>query len=174
MTDPLTDIRCGAVIYTPDDDPDGLLWAFAKELQNQGVIVGGVIQDTLRDDDDNFVQMDLVGLQSKRRTKISQNLGSGSTSCLVDTQGVTEASAGIREAIESDAELIMVSKFSGLEADGLGLHDDLLAAIATGKPVLVIVAKRFQPAWDMVAEGCYQIVQPSLQSMRHWWQSLEA
>ena len=143
--------------------------AFARALQARGVRVGGLAQRTTRDDAGRKVGMDLVDLGGGPTHDIMQNLGRDSRACSLDSQGLTEATAVLREALAAGVALIVVSKFSHLEAQGQGLAQDMLTAMAAGVPVLTLVPESHALDWLTFCGPTGHVLAPRLDACWRWW-----
>lgn len=85
-----TPLRIGVVVHDRGDDGEDLLAAFIEELRTRPIRVGGLYQQTVRTTEGPNV-MDVVDVQTGKRIRISQPLGSGSSSCCLDPTGLAEA-----------------------------------------------------------------------------------
>ena len=163
-------LRPGAVIHGPGSlAVDDLLDRFVAELRQRGFRVGGVVQRNYGTTCDCADRMELVDVATGEAFNISQNLGRESQSCRVDPGGVADASQVLRRAIESRVDLLVVNKFAGLEANGKGLADELLAAIAEGIPVLTSVGSRFLNEWQTFTGGFTALLSPDEGALWRWW-----
>ncbi|MGQ9368934.1 DUF2478 domain-containing protein [Azospirillum sp. ST 5-10] len=163
-------LRPAAVVHGPGSrDVDALLEDFAFTLKRRGFRVGGVIQRNFGGGAHCADQMELVDVADERTFGISQDLGRGSTSCRVDPAGVADASQAVRRAVAEHADLILVNKFGGLEAEGGGLAQEILAAMAEGIPVLTSVGSRFLNEWHAATGGYGDLLSPQAESLWRWW-----
>src|ERR1700761_2435121 len=136
--------RFGVVAYPEGGDVEELLARFADSLRGQGVAVGGLLQRSSREANGR-PRMDMIDI------RISQNLGGKSSACCVDLTGVADASAYLRRAIAAAPDLLIINKFSGLEAKGGGLRAEFLDALASGLPVLTGLSERNRAAFAEMA-----------------------
>jgi len=143
--------------------------AFAAALRERGFRVGGLIQQTRRDDSGRKTAMLLHDLDNGRRFTFSQDLGAGSRACSVDETGMAEASASLRQAIAAKADLVVVNKFSHLEAEGRGFHAEILSALAERLPLLTAVHPDTVDAWQTFTGGRGLILPPSEEALWRWW-----
>lgn len=163
-------LRPGAVIHGPGSQGvDTLLDGFAAELKRRGFRVGGLVQRNRGPGDDCAELMELVDVATGRAYDITQRLGRESQSCRVDPTGVAEASQAIRQAVADKVDLLVVNKFAGLESQGDGLSDEMLAAIAEGIPVLTSVGSRYLNEWQTATGGFCDLLSPTAESLWRWW-----
>jgi len=148
---------------------EGLLIAFAQAVAARGLRVGGLAQRTTRDEHGRKVGMDLVDLGGGPTRDILQKLGRESRACSLDSQGLTEATAVLRAALAVGVDLLVVSKFSHLEAQGRGLAQEMLAAMAADIPVLTLVPESHALDWLTVTGGRGQLLEPTLEACWRWW-----
>lgn len=72
------------------------------------------------------------------------------TTCDLDAGGVEAACASLMEQIET-GDLLILSKFGKLEAEGRGLFPVFETAIAEGVPVVTTVSPKHRAAWRAFA-----------------------
>ena len=160
--------RLGVVAYPEGGDVEDLLARFADSLRGQGVAVGGLLQRSSREANGR-PRMEMVDIASGETILISQNLGGKSSACCVDLDGVATASAYLRRAIAQAPDLLVINKFSGLEAKGGGLRAEFLHALASGFPVLTGLSERNRAAFEEMAEGAGDFLDADDQALRDWW-----
>lgn len=159
----------GAVIYPPGKPPEALLAAFAAQLAARGFRLGGLLQDTLRDDTGRKTDMTVTELDTGRKLSIGQALGKAAKACILDSQALAEASGAVRRAIENHADLLFINKFSKSELEGEGLAGEMLAAVAEGVAVLTAVPGVLIEEWTEFTGGQTELIAPSLQALWRWW-----
>jgi molybdate transport system ATP-binding protein len=137
-----------AIVYHPADDVDTLLAAFGHDLLRAGTLVGGIVQRNSKDQAGKLRGMTLIDLMTGQHIGISQTLGTGSAACKLDSGGLAEASRAVLQAIDAEAELIIVNKFSKQEAGGRGLRSEIAAVIESGRPLLTAVPVSCCAAWQ--------------------------
>ncbi len=166
-------IALGAVVTERGHRADELISEFVSDLIKDGVRIGGLIQNNLCDEDGEPAGIELVDIQTRDTYRISQELGKGSASCMVDPAGLAEATKVLREARDKGVKLLVISRFSGLEAEGKGLIDDLMSAVSDGVPVLIVVSQRHLEAWNEATGELSSLLRPIKADLISWWQSLQ-
>ena len=161
-----------AVRYTPQTPIESLLHQAVLALKARGVRLGGVIQHDVSGDSGRICQMQLEDIATGRRIQLSQDLGSGSVSCGVDSSGLADASVAIRNAIDSGADLVLINKFGTQEVEGGGLRDEIGLVVAAGVPLLTAVGERYLEAWEEFTGGEAALLEPSLEAILGWWEAL--
>lgn len=163
-------INLGAVISERGIHADDLIREFVDGLLADGVRVGGLVQSHLPKREDGVPGgIELIDVKTRKSYKISQDLGRESFSCMIDPAGLAEATKVLRTARADNVDLMVISRFSGLEAEGKGLTDDLMSAVSEGVPVLIVVAKRHLEAWTEATGGLGTFLEPSLPALNDWW-----
>lgn len=163
-----------AVVHGPGVLIDELLARFASDLAGRGLKVRGLVQDNRDVVDGCACTMELVDVADGRRYRISQDLGSGSTSCRIDPAGVAAASVALERAATEGAGLVVVNRFGGLERDGKGLAADMLAVMAAGIPLLTAVPERYFQDWQRFSGGLGATLAPRRQALEGWVASIVA
>ena len=161
-------IRFGVVAYPEGGDVETLLADFVSALRSRGVAVGGLLQRSSREANGR-PRMELIDIQSGQSILISQNLGARSSACCVDLNGVASASAVLRRAIATRPDLLVINKFSGLEAKGCGLRAEFLDALASGLPVLTGLSERHRKAFEEMTLGAGDYLDASPDALLAWW-----
>ena len=161
----------GVVAYPEGGDVEALLARFADSLRGQGVAVGGLLQRSSREANGR-PRMDMIDIASGDIIRISQNLGGKSSACCVDLTGVADASAYLRRAIAEAPDLLIINKFSGLEAKGGGLRAEFLDALAGALPVLTGLSDRTRAAFEEMAQGTATFLDATDEALREWWRRL--
>ena len=85
-------------------------------------------------------------------------------------------SAGQAEVVKDGQEyrverpdLVIAEKFGDQEEVGDGLSDDILAVIADGLPILVLVPEPALPRWRDVTGGEIAELPCDAKAIRRWW-----
>jgi molybdopterin-guanine dinucleotide biosynthesis protein A len=164
----LRPIRAGAVVLPPGLDGYALLANFAAELGRQGVLLGGLLQQGSKSQGTPPAEVMMLALDSGERFPIMQKLGPGG-SCAADTQEIAAAAMALRRAIDQRKELILVNKFGSLEAEGGGLADEMMAAMAEGLPLLTTVASSRLEAWLDTCGGLCELLPADAEALWRWW-----
>ena len=132
-----------------DTDADALLARLVVRQQAAGRRVHGLLM-TRPEGRGGCGTMVLVDIATQDNYLVSQPMGSGSSSCRADPQGFARASRVLRDALAAAPapDLVVCNRFGGLEAEGGGFRDELLALMLRGVPLLTVVATRHLPAWQ--------------------------
>jgi len=147
-----------------------LIQAFAEELIERGVRVGGVTQVRLADRSGVMLR----DVASGDFYPISQDLGPGSVACNLDTSELALACAAIERAARGGAQLIVISKFSKQEAGRGGLCDAFRAAMTARVPVIAAVSPHYREEWRAFAGSLAEDVAPERQALAQWWAKINA
>ncbi len=161
-----------AMVAGDGDLVDEMLDAFASRLLAEGVRVRGLVQRY--HGEGCACAMELVDLGSGESWRISQDLGAGSTSCRVDPSGVAAASVVLRRALDERPELVVVNRFGGLEKNGQGLADEMLAVMAEGIPFLTVVGRKNLDAWHAFCGGASEILPADATALQGWFARVRA
>ena len=160
----------GVVAYPDGGDVEALLSSFVDSLRGQGVAVGGLLQHSSREANGR-PRMEMKDIASGEKFLISQNLGRDSSACCVDVGAIADAGGLLRRAIAAKPDLLVINKFSGLEAEGGGLRAEFLEALASGLPVLTGLSERHRDAFEEMAGGAAVYLEPDFKALEAWWSS---
>lgn len=114
----------------------------------------------------------LRSLASGERFAIFQDAGPGSKTCHLDGNGAHAAAVAVRSDIANGCDLVLLSKFGKLEAQGGGLHEAFTAAIEAGVPILTSVSPAFAAAWQDFAASSSIVVPADADRIDAWWQTV--
>ena len=162
-------VALAAVTLAPHDDAAALLRPLVERWRSEGVNVAGLLSPMADAADDtpqrscgSLTLQDLITLDI---FDLSQDLGAGASGCTLDASQLTRAAAGLRHALSTPQrpDLIVLNKFGKLEAQGDGLHGEILAAVEAGVPVLTTVKPECVDAWTAFVGdfGCMLPAEPA-------------
>lgn len=114
----------------------------------------------------------LRSLCDGERFPIFQDLGPSAQACHLSGDGAVMAAAAVRRDIADGCDLVVLSKFGRLEAEGGGLRDAFGAAIEAGLPVLTSVSPKFATAWERFAAPLFVVVPADADRIDAWWQAV--
>jgi len=169
-------VQAAAVIYRSDVHDRRALANFAWELAASGYRVGGMIQEADYDTQGRRVRIDSVDLASSERVTINrptreQLVGGG---CSLDPAALIDSGVPLRRALIDKPELVIVEKFGEQEQSGAGLADDILAVIAEGLPILVLVPEVALESWRELTGGITMELPCDAEALRRWWHERSA
>jgi nucleoside-triphosphatase THEP1 len=141
--------RLAAVVYQSGFKIDDFLARLVNLLRADRIKVAGVLQENARDVAGFCSAMTLVDLTSRRRFKISQDLGSQAQGCRLDARGIAEIGPLLERTLNQDAELIILNRFGKAEAEGGGLRSAFVRAMEAGIPTLTAVRTPYVEAWSL-------------------------
>jgi molybdopterin-guanine dinucleotide biosynthesis protein A len=159
--------QAGAVVLPSGLDAYGLFEDLVAEARRRKIRIGGLLQQGSTSLGTPSAEVMMLDLASGERYPIMQQLGKGG-SCAADTQAIASASVALRRAIDQRCELIMVNKFGSLEAEGGGLADEMMVAMAEGLPLLTTVSTGRLNTWLDFCGGCCELLPADTKSLRRW------
>lgn len=130
-------------------DIQSALWAVAQGLIASGHRVAGMVERPAALKRDSL----LADVSGDARCCIFQDLGAGAQSCTLDAAALTQASGLVEAAVTEATELLVLSKFGKLEADGGGFRAAIGKALLLDVPVLTSVNPAFDAAWQDFTGG---------------------
>ena len=171
-----TRIQAAAVVFRDGEHDRRALADFARELADSGCRLGGMVQQSVFDDRGRRTRIDSVDLATGGRVMINDpgRLPPGSKECTLDTAALADAGAPLRRSLLDRPDLVIAEKFGDQEETGAGLADDILAVIAEGLPILVLVPEPALPAWREVTGGGIAEVPCEAGALRRWWYNRDA
>ncbi len=161
--------RIGALQGASTAEIQKLLARFAERRSREGLRVAGMIEEPAADPDCICGALVLRDAASGTLIPITQNLGPGSTACRLDSAGLAAACQAAVQSIDQGADLVVLSKFGKIEAEGGGLLDAFRAAAEAGIPCLTGVAPPFAALFLDYAGGFSQWIEPGDSALERWW-----
>lgn len=170
LKDDLLQASVAAVLYDRADPIEKLMATVAARLRADAIHVGGLVQHNLRLAGRTHCCFEFEDLISGARYPLTQNLGSASQSCALDTTALAEASCALRQAVIDRVQIVIVNKFGEQEATGHGMRNEMMQIVTAGIPLLTSVSRRHLPQWlDFVGDYA-QLLAPSLAPVLSWAQ----
>jgi hypothetical protein len=148
-----------------------LLGAFAERRRREGFRVAGAIEVPVPAGACFCGSQALKDLTTGALFPITLDLGIGSTACKLDANGLTEACQSVFQAVSQGADLVVLSKFGKVEAEGSGFLDVFSAAAAAGIPCVTGVAPSYAAPFLRYAGGYSQWIGAEVSSLDRWWAS---
>ncbi|MER2606227.1 MAG: DUF2478 domain-containing protein [Siculibacillus sp.] len=170
MTDDISDAdRLGAILYHPDVEIEPILAEVHATLAARGVLrIGGVVPREGEVLANGRRAMLLEDVTSGIATNISQELGAGADSCILDIDGLTRARTAISAAIEAGVDLVLVGKFAKQEIAGHGVREEIGQAVAAGTPTLVALRETRIDDWRAFAGDDFTALPPDVAAIVAW------
>jgi len=165
------DMQVAAVVFRYDEDDRRALADFARELAGKGCRIGGMVQESVFDNQGRRTHIDSVDLATGDRIMVNQpsrNWPDGHD-CTLDTAALADAGAPLRRALVDRPDLVIAEKFGDQEETGAGLADEILAVIAEGLPILVLVPEPALASWREVTGGEIAELPCEAGALRRWW-----
>ena len=130
-----------------------------------------MVQESSFDDQGRRTHIDSVDLATGQRVMINQpsRLFPDGKECTLDTAALADAGAPLRRALADRPDLVVAEKFSEQEESGAGLADDIMAVIAEGLPILVLVPEPALACWREVTGGGIAELPCEAGALRRWW-----
>jgi nucleoside-triphosphatase THEP1 len=158
-----------AIQYERDFDINGTLRKVVKNLQEKGVMVGGVLQESEFHPNGRCAQLDIVDIRTGKTERITQDRGRESRGCKLDPRGLAAISHCITDAIDADVDLVIINKFGRAESEGDGLLFCIADAISAGVPILTTVREPYVAAWNLYHGGLAIELPPKIDTILHWY-----
>lgn len=113
-------------------------------------------------------EMMLENVASGEAAVISQDLGAGAESCILDSDGFTRSRSAIAAAIAEAVDLVFIGKFGKQEAEGHGVREEIGQAMVAGIPTLVAMRSSTREAWEAFAGSDWIELEPDVDGIVAW------
>lgn len=158
-----------AVIYEPGREIEPVLGDAIEALGRGGKVrIGGVVPRWGRPLSNDRREMLLEEIGSGVAMTISQDLGPGADSCILDTDGLTRSRLAISAAVARGVDVVFVGKFAKQEAAGGGVREEIGEALSAGIPTLVALREAQLEAWSSFAGDDWTRLDPTVESIVSW------
>nr|WP_114389295.1 DUF2478 domain-containing protein [Notoacmeibacter marinus] len=143
-----------AVVSSPvPGQVNAVLSNVALYLEQRSWRLAGLVQSDVDRPDRRHADMHVRVLPNGETFRISQDLGSNSRGCRLDTASLEAAVGIVTETMSGDIDLLIVNKFGKQEAQGGGFHALIGEAVLRGIPVLTAVNNLNRAAFDDFSGG---------------------
>jgi nucleoside-triphosphatase THEP1 len=139
-----------AVVAGEGESVQSLFAAMARKWQSDGLRVAGLVAEPHALPDRSCTAGILRNVASGEPFAMYLETAPAGTSCHLDADHVEAACTSILDQLR-DADIVVLSKFGKLEAQGKGLWPAFRASLEAGKPVLTSVSAKHRDAWQAFA-----------------------
>lgn len=150
-------------------DVQSVLWGFSKALIAVGHRVAGMVE---REDAAVFNDKRdsrLTGVADGTACCLFQDLGPSSQACSLDVAAITGACGLVEASLVPGAELLVISEFGKIEAEGGGFRAAMGKALTLDIPVLTSVNPAFEAEWLAFTGGMAHCLAPQDWALNEWW-----
>jgi Protein of unknown function (DUF2478) len=161
----------GAVMGLPTAEMQELLASFAARREREDFKVAGAIEVPFTPEGVRGRLRALKTMPGGALFPVTRYLGQGSKACKLDGAGLAGACQAVLQAISAGADLVILSKFGKVEAEGAGFLDVFRAAAEVDIPCLTGLAPQFAGAFENYAGGYSKIIEASDSALDAWWAS---
>jgi hypothetical protein len=165
------DAQCdlAALVYEPHQDADGILRAFAVELNMRGLRAVGLVQLGHA-----CVDSDLWALlvHTGERLPLLRDLGRCAAGCRLDIGRLLEAGGRIADGIEAGADIVIINRFGRQERNGKGLSYLIERALDADIPVVIAVPRHRFADWIKFTCGMSVKLACDRASLDAWWRAV--
>jgi hypothetical protein len=163
------DSQCdlAALVYEPAQDPDGILRAFAADLNASGQRAVGLVQLGRHCVDVPNVSAMLV--HSGEELPLLQDLGTCAAGCRLDIGQLLDAGERVASALDDGADIVIINRFGRQEREGKGLAYLIERALSADIPVVIAVPVHRFADWISFAGGMSVKLRCNRAALDAWW-----
>lgn len=103
---------------------------------------------------------------------ISQDLGPGSSGCILNSDGLAQARMRICEAIEARPDVLFLGRFAKEEVAGHGIREEIGEAVCAGIPSIVAIEQRTMASWTDFAGEDFVVLPVEVEAIVRWVEGL--
>jgi hypothetical protein len=158
----------GTVVFASGVEIDAALGQAVGLLKRDGLAVAGLLQHFGERQPGGKRSMWLENVASGAMHRIDQPRGPGASGCVLDTSGLVDAAAELRQVADSRADIAVVNRFGKSEAEGQGLRDEIAAIVLAGIPLLIAVRDDLLTAWEAFLGRPTAVLPADPAAIRDW------
>lgn len=144
----MTPLPLAVIVYEADDALEQILAAVRDRLAElPNVRIAGLVPRLGPQHSNGRASFWLDDIARGDTIALSQDLGPGSTSCILDAGGLAAARVRLAEAIATRPDLVVFGRFAKEEIAGRGIREEIGLALAHDVPSLVAVEQTMLPGW---------------------------
>lgn len=159
-------LSLAAVVFEPGASADAMIASALEAFDSTELL--GWLQWHETDEGCDCHDIVLRPLQGGAARKITQDLGTGSKGCRLDSSALAEVAGWLMAGLEAVPRLVVLNRFGKAEAEGGGLRGVLEQAIGQGIPVLLAVNSRQLGFWREFAGDLAQELPCETAAIRNW------
>ncbi|MFT0213631.1 DUF2478 domain-containing protein [Pseudomonas sp. F1_0610] len=161
-----------AVVHAGNGEGDETIQQVIKYCRSKNWRVRGLVTERGKDPLGKLPML-LRDIYTQQIFRISQCLGSESTSCVLDLGGLAQASEVLRRAVREKPDLVIINRFGSAEAEGEGFSQEFGQLISDGIPVLTLINERYLSAWLHFAQDLAYTLPLDFHAIKHWVDKLK-
>jgi len=158
--------------YDTAPDGDRMLARCARNLQEEGYRVAGVVQSNRQRPERRACDMFLENLTTGENVCISADRGNGARGCRLDHAALAQATLWAEQALTLKPQLLILNKFGKEEALGRGFFPVMAEALVLDIPVLSGVSALNFAAAQAITGGAAVQIEPTEDAIEFWLQSI--
>ncbi len=164
----LPKIHLAAISSPHAHNVDAILNQVLQSLLEEGWKIDGVLQ---RQVSEAGCGLQLERIRDGGLHRVTQNLGSGSVSCNVDTNAMDTVSMQLLTDLDNDLDLLVLNRFGKRESTGGGFCHVIEKAIELKVPVLTIVKDAWLASWHTYGEELVTVLPAQSEDIATWCHS---
>lgn len=161
-------LKVGVLLYDTDVEIDVVLQRSVRHLQALGVSVGGLLQRFGERLANGKRSMWLDDIGTGQTIRLDRPRGPVAISCILDPDALAQGACLLRQAVDSEVDLIVVNRFGVAEADGGGMRAEIADAICSGAAVLIPVKYSLMGDLEGFLGGSPLVLLPSVFAIADW------
>jgi nucleoside-triphosphatase THEP1 len=158
-----------AFVYTDGIEADRFIAKLGYQLRSQGCRVAGIVQHNDFVRNRTKCDMNVEELASETVLRLSENRGAAARGCRLDRAALLDAETLLRRAIDQAPDIVIINKFGRVEAEGGGLREVIVEAVARELPMIIGVPYRNIHQWRAFA-GDFAIEATDAARVLQWLQ----
>ncbi|RWR05108.1 DUF2478 domain-containing protein [Sinirhodobacter populi] len=140
--------KLAAVVFDPETPVDDMMAEALADPALRGRRIVGYLQGYEPGTGCDCTDIVLRALHDGSRRKITQDLGTGSQGCRLDSVALTEVAGEVDAVLAVRPDLLVLNRFGKVEAEGGGFRATLEQALLSDVPVLIAVGRKHLGFWQ--------------------------
>lgn len=157
--------KLAAIIFEDGEPIDALFARLRNMVAEKGFRVGGLLQEPCGE------LVFVTHIDSGKRIDLMQNLGACAEGCRLDTAALAEAAGLLAQSLDAAPDLLLVSRFGRVEAEGGGFLNEIGAASLAEIPTLIAVSAKWAAGWRAFSGDCAETLPCAFEAALAWWEA---
>ncbi|MCL2713443.1 MAG: DUF2478 domain-containing protein [Alphaproteobacteria bacterium] len=165
----------GVVVHVKEDPLEEVLAAACRRIGAlAGVRLGGLVPRHGRQHLNGRLSMWLDDIIRGDSIALSQELGAGAASCILNPDGLAQARVRLAQAVAARPDIVFFGRFAKEELAGRGIREEIGLAVGDGIPALVAVDESMLPGWIEFAGDEWTRLSVSVDAIVAWFTAIMA
>ena len=174
LSEPDLATNVAALLYTDTAAIQAVVINAVRRLRQNGLTAGGLVQRLGERQSNGKHAVWLDDVTTGDTTRLDEPRGPGARACILDTGALAQGAWMLRRAIDSKPDVVVISRFGSVEAEGGGLRAEIAEAVCSGAAVLIPVRESLLPDLEIFLGGIPAVLPSDPAAIAAWGKAMVA